>query len=246
MRLGYKNPNWKDNDITLSGLHIWINRNKPKPQSGLCEVCNQESLYDAANITGIYNRDFENWRYACRSCHMKLDYDRGIRQPSGVAIAPLAGINHPMYGRRGEESIGWKGNNATPKSIRDWVRKYMPKSELCETCKNFPIYQLVNITGIGNHDFINWRWMCRSCKTKIDSLMRQRRVIERNNQCPRCQSLHTTIHTHRPDGRLGLRCIDCNRYFIVQKIVVPILQHQGYSRQRRLLAQIAELSSGGC
>jgi hypothetical protein len=62
-KLGDKNPNWKEDDVGMSGLHCWINRNKPKPESGLCEVCNINPFRDAACITGIYNRDFENWKY---------------------------------------------------------------------------------------------------------------------------------------------------------------------------------------
>ena len=79
VRLGNKNPMWKD-DVGYNALHGWINRNRAKPMSGLCEICNITPLYDVANITGVYNRDFKNWKYACRSCHMRFDYDNGIRK----------------------------------------------------------------------------------------------------------------------------------------------------------------------
>lgn len=33
----------------------------------------KRSPKDLANITGIYNRDFRNWRYMCRKCHIEFD-----------------------------------------------------------------------------------------------------------------------------------------------------------------------------
>lgn len=64
------NPNWR-NIPSYNALHSWINRNLPKPE--LCDICNLVPPNDSANITGIYNRDFKNWKYLCRSCHMKSD-----------------------------------------------------------------------------------------------------------------------------------------------------------------------------
>jgi hypothetical protein len=65
-------PNWKgDNPITKVGLHKWVRRHLPKPD--LCQVCNEIPAFDLANITEIYNRDFSNWIYMCRRCHMESD-----------------------------------------------------------------------------------------------------------------------------------------------------------------------------
>lgn len=71
MNLGENNPYWKGDKVKYRGLHRWINAHLPKPQ--LCEICNIKPPRDAANITGIYNRDFNNWKYLCRSCHRILD-----------------------------------------------------------------------------------------------------------------------------------------------------------------------------
>jgi hypothetical protein len=79
-KLGDKNPMWKDDDVGYRALHNWIRRNKPKPQSGLCEICNIVPLWDAACVTLLYNRKFENWKYLCRSCHGKVDYKNGTRK----------------------------------------------------------------------------------------------------------------------------------------------------------------------
>ena len=70
-KLGTKNPMWKGNKVNESTLHIWIRRNYPP--TNLCEICDKVPPYDLANITGIYNRKRENWKYLCRHCHMTID-----------------------------------------------------------------------------------------------------------------------------------------------------------------------------
>ena len=77
IKLGDKNPFWKGDNVGNYALHAWLRRNLHKPE--LCEFCNMIPSYDLANITGIYKRDFSNWKYLCRSCHMKFDYDSGLR-----------------------------------------------------------------------------------------------------------------------------------------------------------------------
>ncbi len=69
--LGEKNYIWKGNEVGYSALHQWVRRHLPKPE--LCQRCNKKPSIDLANITGYYNRDFENWKYLCRSCHVKTD-----------------------------------------------------------------------------------------------------------------------------------------------------------------------------
>lgn len=103
---------WKGNNVTIKPLHEWINRNKPKPSSGLCEICNNAPLYDAACVTGIYNRDFKNWKYACRSCHQKYDFENGTRSHEKISEA-LSGEKHPMYRKRGKYNPNWRDFNQT-------------------------------------------------------------------------------------------------------------------------------------
>ena len=65
------NNNWKGNDVGYIGLHMWVRRHLPKPE--LCEFCNKRPIEDLANITGIYDRNFDNWKYLCTKCHLRLD-----------------------------------------------------------------------------------------------------------------------------------------------------------------------------
>lgn len=83
---------WKGDGVGCGKLHEWVNNHKPKP--GLCEICHSKPPYDLANVTGNYTRDFSNWKYFCRSCHMKSDGRMNNLSRS------LPGKLNPMYGRK--------------------------------------------------------------------------------------------------------------------------------------------------
>lgn len=68
---GELNPNWKGDSVSYSALHGWIRKNLP--ESDLCEECHLVPPRDLANVTGIYTRDFNNWKYLCHKCHMIFD-----------------------------------------------------------------------------------------------------------------------------------------------------------------------------
>lgn len=69
-KVGEKNPMWLGDKISYRTLHQWVNRRKTKPK--FCEICKVKKPVDLANYGG-YTRDLENWKYLCRSCHMKED-----------------------------------------------------------------------------------------------------------------------------------------------------------------------------
>jgi hypothetical protein len=79
-KMGENNPIWKGDNVGYKKLHTWVNENWPEAIPEYCEICNKVPWYDLANITGIYNREFENWQFQCRSCHMKFDYKMGFRK----------------------------------------------------------------------------------------------------------------------------------------------------------------------
>ena len=70
-RKNEQNPIWKGDNVGVPALHEWVRRNKPKPE--FCEVCNIAHPYDLANISGEYKRDINDFKWLCRSCHMKED-----------------------------------------------------------------------------------------------------------------------------------------------------------------------------
>src|ERR1044072_3687901 len=68
--LSKNSGNWKGDRVSLKSLHDWVRKHLPIPK--FCEMCNKTPPYDLANL-GIYNRDFTNWTYYCRKCHMISD-----------------------------------------------------------------------------------------------------------------------------------------------------------------------------
>ena len=70
-RIGSLNHHWKGDLVGVSGVHQWVRKNLTQPEK--CQMCDDRPVADLANITGIYKRDFENWKYLCRKCHMVSD-----------------------------------------------------------------------------------------------------------------------------------------------------------------------------
>ena len=76
--LGEHNGMWKGCEVKYTGLHCWVRRNLPCVF--VCEGCFKDKRLDVACVTGLYSRDLINWKWLCRSCHMKLDFKMGRRK----------------------------------------------------------------------------------------------------------------------------------------------------------------------
>lgn len=80
-------------------------------------------------------------------------------------------------GKKGHENLMWAGDKVSYRALHTWVRRYKPKSEHCEICgapKEFKNLDLANITGIYDRDFLNYKWMCRLCHNRFDSIKKGR------------------------------------------------------------------------
>lgn len=66
-----RNGMWKGDNAGYSSLHSWIRKRKIKPE--LCEYCKKVPPKDLANISQEYHRDINDFKWLCRSCHMKED-----------------------------------------------------------------------------------------------------------------------------------------------------------------------------
>lgn len=58
-------------EVGLSALHTWLRYRITKPE--VCQICHRTKPRDLANLTGVYNREFKNWCWLCRSCHNRFD-----------------------------------------------------------------------------------------------------------------------------------------------------------------------------
>jgi len=77
-KLSDNNPMWKGDKVGKSPLHRWISKRKAKPK--FCEECNKNKPYELSNISGLYLRKIDDYRWLCRSCHMKYDYKCNMRR----------------------------------------------------------------------------------------------------------------------------------------------------------------------
>ena len=64
---------WKGDKVKYRGLHMWLQRNKQKPEA--CEMCGSiVGRLECANMKGHkYSRVLEDYKYLCVKCHRILD-----------------------------------------------------------------------------------------------------------------------------------------------------------------------------
>lgn len=97
-----------------------------------------------------------------------------------------AGEKHPMYGKHHSDEIrkkislntkgkqanekhwAWKGDNVGYGALHDWIRKNLPKPELCEICNIKPAENLANMTGVYDRNLNHWEYLCVSCHILYD------------------------------------------------------------------------------
>jgi hypothetical protein len=61
----------------------------------------------------------------------------------------------------------WKGDEAGPQAMRDWVRRRKPKPQLCEICRLFPPVALRNISGHNRRDVNDYMYVCMRCAKSL-------------------------------------------------------------------------------
>ena len=81
----------------------------------------------------------------------------------------------------GENSPSWKGDNVGYTALHGWVRKNLPKVELCQLCNKTEPKEIACITGIYNREFKNWARFCHSCHKEWDNVI-PRLIINRKKR----------------------------------------------------------------
>jgi hypothetical protein len=148
--LGDKHHIWKGDKMSYSGLHQWVRKYLPIPD--LCENpgC-QNPPHDLANVTGIYNIDFSNWKYFCKSCYTGFDYSKGKR--------PVLGKKHT------EEQI---------KKISTALRARFPPGRLGKRC---PRCQLTDIKKNG-HVGKKQKYFCNHCQKHFSEIEKTNMAVQ--------------------------------------------------------------------
>lgn len=71
MPTGKNHHGWKDDKVGYVALHDWVKKMLAMPLA--CGQCEEVRLLSLANISGLYTRDLNDWRWLCYSCHKKMD-----------------------------------------------------------------------------------------------------------------------------------------------------------------------------
>ena len=66
------------------------------------------------------------------------------------------------------KNIGRKGDNVGYGALHDWIRKNLPKPELCEICSIKPAENSANMTGVYDRNLNHWEYLCVSCHILYD------------------------------------------------------------------------------
>lgn len=74
---GENHQSWKGNTVGYGGVHQWMRKEYGIPTK--CDECGttEAKRYEWANISGKYNRDREDFRGLCVSCHRKEGFNKG-------------------------------------------------------------------------------------------------------------------------------------------------------------------------
>jgi uncharacterized protein YlaI len=68
----------------------------------------------------------------------------------------------------GEKNPVWKGNNVSYGALHDYIKWHKIKIIFCEECRKKRSFDLANITGKYTRNPDDYKWLCRSCHTKLD------------------------------------------------------------------------------
>jgi len=66
-----KNPAWKGENVSYSGIHRWLRNNFKK--FGVCEFCGKIGDTDWSVIGKFYTRNRNDYFELCRKCHCVFD-----------------------------------------------------------------------------------------------------------------------------------------------------------------------------
>ena len=65
----------------------------------------------------------------------------------------------------------WKGDNVGYKQLHEWVRRRLPKPDICKCGERKPI-DLAN-KGVYDRNLKNWEWLCRRCHMEKDGRLKR-------------------------------------------------------------------------
>lgn len=67
-----------------------------------------------------------------------------------------------------ENSSRWKGDDVGYNALHDWIKRRLPKPDLCQRCYKAPPSDLSNISRNYLRILSDWWWLCRRCHLIFD------------------------------------------------------------------------------
>lgn len=116
----------------------------------------------------------------------------------------------------GNKNWNWKEDGYSYTAVHIYMRKHVPKPDLCSICMSAPPQHLANITKIYDRDINNWQWMCAKCHMYFDkresNLYRggPKCIDMSNRRCSICKSDKTTTQMKKCGPRPNWCYIDSN------------------------------------
>lgn len=80
----------------------------------------------------------------------------------------------------GDQNHRWLGDAVGYKGLHAWVRRHLPKPNVCQECKHALPYDLANISQKYRRDISDWEWLCRKCHMTKDGRLEQLKLLNNN------------------------------------------------------------------
>lgn len=82
----------------------------------------------------------------------------------------------------GVNSNRWKGDDVGIDALHTYIRRQLPKTDLCQCCEKVPPYDLANISDEYKRDVTDWEWLCRKCYMNKDGRIKNLKVGNKKNE----------------------------------------------------------------
>jgi hypothetical protein len=133
-----------------------------------------------------------------------------------------------------ENNPRWVGDKIKCRvALHNWVRRRIPKPELCQRCQQKPSFDLANKTGIYSRDLNNWEWLCRKCHMNSDGRMNN---LKRN---PKLSPEEKKISIKKSYEKNKEKILKRHKKYTQEnKEMVNIWSRESYSRNKRNISEM--------
>lgn len=100
----------------------------------------------------------------------------------GLSEKQLAHLKKLNANQKGSNNRNWRGDKVKYAGLHLYIRKHLPKPNLCQMCLKLPSREVANLDGQYTRDLNTWKWACRSCNLVYDNVANKAWQTKRNKQ----------------------------------------------------------------